>query len=279
MPVYNGERYIAKALDSLIAQDFRDWTMTVADNCSTDGTAGIVQAYCERDSRIRLVRHGQNIGAVNNFLFLVRQAQSPFFMWAAADDEWSANYIGDCIALLQQHPDVGFASGTVVNTDLQGTRLRDYASFAPFESHERGRRIRNFVRAREVNGKANMIYSVYRTPLVQAVCAIPDIFDGWGSDMAFVAAVLARARYLQASQAILFKRVISDSDVETSRLIEQRRYGEIQFEGHYPPPSYQSYVSALRRGMPTPGLSRLVQLEMVWRRFSLYLRRCFDMSK
>lgn len=278
MPVYNAECFVARALGALIEQNFQDWKMLVADNCSTDGTVDVVKEFCRRDSRIKLVRHKVNIGAVNNFLFLVNQSHSPFFMWAAADDEWSPNYISACIAVLQANPDVGFASGAVVNTNLLGERLREYASFAQFEAIEPRSRLKHFVQSREADGKANMIYSVYRTPLVQAVCGIPDIFDGWGSDMAFVAAALARARYMQVHEATLLKRVVSESDMNTARMLAAKCYSKIQFEGHFPPTFYNSYVRALKRGMPTAELGALVHTCMLRRRLMLYLRRCLGLS-
>ncbi|MDE2598240.1 MAG: glycosyltransferase [Rhodocyclaceae bacterium] len=273
MPVYNGERFIAQALQSLIAQEFRDWTMLVADNCSTDGTADIVEAFCRQDSRIRLVRHDHNLGAVPNFVFLAEQAKTPYFMWAAADDEWSANYVGACVAVLEADRKIGFASGAVVNTDLQGAHIRTYKPFSEFCKRGAVARLVSFALAREADGKANMIYSVYRTPLVQAVCRIPDIFEGWGSDMAFVAAVLARGRYAQMPEAVLLKRVVSDSDLNTARLLNAGRYEQIQFGGHYPPEAYHAYATALIRGMPTFALRSVMAFTMLRRRLLLILCR------
>lgn len=273
MPVYNGERFIAQALRSLIMQDFRDWVMLVADNCSTDNTVAIVQDFCRQDARIRLIRHERNIGAIHNFLFLAEQTTTPFFMWAAADDEWSSNYVGGCIAALEADPELGFAGGTVANTDLNGARVRSYRPFSSFERKGVAARVISFAAAREADGKANMIYSVYRTPLVKTVCSIPGIFEGWGSDMAFVAAALARGRYAQVQQAVLLKRVVSDSDINTARMLDAERYAEIQFRGHYPPDSYRSYVSALSRGMPMRRLRALLCVIMCWRRAKLLMSR------
>lgn len=263
MPVYNGERFIARALSSLLEQDFRDWTLIVADNCSTDGTCAAVNAFCRQDARIRLVRHERNLGAVANFLYLAEQAATPYFMWAAHDDEWSSNYISACLAQLEAHPDAGFAGGRVVNIDAEGQQLREYGSFAPFAVADRRQRLRNFIRAREADGKANMIYSVFRTPLLQTVCRIPDILDGWGADMAFVAAALARAQYRHVPEAALLKRIIDDSDRVHNSM--ENYYSRISFRGHYPLPLHNSYVQALCRGMPDPATSALVRATM-WRR-------------
>ena len=60
IPVYNGERFIARALDSVLAQTWRHFELQVCDDASTDGTAAILRRYAERDPRIRLLFHGQN---------------------------------------------------------------------------------------------------------------------------------------------------------------------------------------------------------------------------
>lgn len=272
MPVYNGERFIARALASLIAQDFRDWVLIVADNCSTDRTCGVVEAFCRQDVRIRLVRHENNLGAVGNFLYLAEQADTPFFMWAAHDDEWSNNYISACLAQLNIHPDVGFASGSVINIDSEGRHVRLYEPFAPFGVAGRRQRLRNFVCAREADGKANMIYSVFRTPLMQTICRIPRILEGWGADMAFVAAALARARYFPAEDAILLKRITSEGDLWTARALNNGRYNEVERCGHYPLSVHDAYTRCLCRGMPDRATSAIVERTMRRRRLMLHTR-------
>jgi glycosyltransferase involved in cell wall biosynthesis len=51
MPVYNGERFLSKALDSLLGQTFQDFEI-ISDNASNDATERICKAYAERDARI-----------------------------------------------------------------------------------------------------------------------------------------------------------------------------------------------------------------------------------
>ena len=93
MPVYNGEKFIREALDSLLAQTFTDFELIISDNASTDGTEAICRKYVERDSRIRYVRQTINRGGTANFLFVLSKARGEYFMWAAADDQWSPNWI------------------------------------------------------------------------------------------------------------------------------------------------------------------------------------------
>lgn len=55
MAVYNGERYLREALDSIVEQDFSDWELIVVNDGSTDGTEAILSQYAERDCRIKVI--------------------------------------------------------------------------------------------------------------------------------------------------------------------------------------------------------------------------------
>lgn len=60
MPVYNSEKYLAAAIDSIIAQTFDDFELILVDDASTDGSGKILRAYADRDDRIRLLQLAQN---------------------------------------------------------------------------------------------------------------------------------------------------------------------------------------------------------------------------
>ena len=86
MPVFNGDKFIREALDSLLAQTFTDFELIISDNASTDRTEAICREYAERDKRIRYVRQAENLGPAANFRFVLDEAVGEYFMWAAADD-------------------------------------------------------------------------------------------------------------------------------------------------------------------------------------------------
>ena len=101
LPVYNGESFLHEALDSLLGQTFEDFELIISDNASTDSTADIVARYEAVDSRIKYFRQPENIGAHENFLFVLSKARAKLFMWASHDDIWEENWLevlSDCIA-------------------------------------------------------------------------------------------------------------------------------------------------------------------------------------
>lgn len=93
MPVYNGEKFIKKALDSLLAQTFTDFELIISDNASTDSTALICKEYANKDKRIKYIRQTENRGGKFNFNFVCQKACADYFMWAAVDDIWDKDFI------------------------------------------------------------------------------------------------------------------------------------------------------------------------------------------
>jgi glycosyltransferase involved in cell wall biosynthesis len=104
LPVYNGERFLCDALDSIMAQTFGDFALVVSDNASTDATVEIVQEYADRDERIALLRSKANRGAAWNYNNVFAQCQSPYFKWAAADDMLAPTCVERSLAVFEASP-------------------------------------------------------------------------------------------------------------------------------------------------------------------------------
>jgi glycosyltransferase involved in cell wall biosynthesis len=66
MLVYNEAENIARTIESILAQDFEGFELTISDNCSIDDTVKICQHYQKLDPRITIIRNSENIGAVAN---------------------------------------------------------------------------------------------------------------------------------------------------------------------------------------------------------------------
>jgi glycosyltransferase involved in cell wall biosynthesis len=104
LPVFNGESFLGRALDSLLAQTFANFELIISDNASTDKTEEICKEYTARDSRIRYIRQASNLGGLENFNFVLREAHSKYFMWAAVDDQWDPAFIQSLLTALENEP-------------------------------------------------------------------------------------------------------------------------------------------------------------------------------
>jgi len=99
MPIFNAEAYLAEAIESVLAQTFRDFELIVCDNASTDATERICREFAGRDERIRYYRNETNIGAAANFNLAFEHARGEFFKWMAHDDRIAPSYLERCVAM------------------------------------------------------------------------------------------------------------------------------------------------------------------------------------
>lgn len=96
LPVFNGERFLARALDALVVQEFTDLEIIVADNASTDRSLEIARGYADVDHRISVHPSTENRGAAWNFNRTLDLARGRFFKWAAYDDLCAPGFVARC---------------------------------------------------------------------------------------------------------------------------------------------------------------------------------------
>jgi len=104
MPVYNGERYLQEAFDSLLGQTYVDFELLVGDNASTDGSAEICREAAARDPRVRFLPSEVNGGAAWNYNRVFHGSGGRFFRWAAYDDLVAPTYLERLVEALEAAP-------------------------------------------------------------------------------------------------------------------------------------------------------------------------------
>ena len=89
LATYNGERYVGEQIESIQGQTYKDWRLLVSDDCSSDGTLGVVKSYAAGDSRISVASEGVRYGgAKENFFALMAKSSAPYVMFCDQDDFW-----------------------------------------------------------------------------------------------------------------------------------------------------------------------------------------------
>ena len=131
MPVFNGERYLADAIGSVLQQDFRDLELIINDNASTDRTEAICREWAAADPRIRYFRNPRNLGAAANYNLCFERARGRYFKWAAHDDRLAPGYLRRAVAALEARPEAVLCTVGVVEIDAAGAVLRRYANDFP----------------------------------------------------------------------------------------------------------------------------------------------------
>ena len=134
LSVYNGARFLAQAIDSVLAQDMADFEFLIVDDGSTDATPAILRDYAARDSRIRPIIR-ENRGLVASLNQLIAEARAPLVARMDADDVCLPQRFTRQIAFLDAHPDYGVVGTWTDDIDEHGTSWPHYAPPHPL-THE-----------------------------------------------------------------------------------------------------------------------------------------------
>lgn len=103
-PLYNSEDYIAETIESVINQEYTHWEMIIVDDCSTDGSAAIVERYARQDSRVKYYRLDKNYGAPYAARNLATEkASGRFIAFLDSDDLWSPEKLRIQVGFMLRH--------------------------------------------------------------------------------------------------------------------------------------------------------------------------------
>lgn len=126
MAVRNGERYVAEAIDSLLAQSFGDLELVICDNASTDATERICRSAAQRDARVRYFRNRVDIGAGPNLNRAFGLSRGGYFKLAAHDDVLHPDFVARCVTVLDNNPTVVCAFTGTVDIDPRGRVVKEW---------------------------------------------------------------------------------------------------------------------------------------------------------
>ena len=108
-PVYNGESFIRKSIESVLNQTYQNWDYLIQDNCCTDGTPEILEEFRNFDPRIRIERNSELLPANANWnlAFSKISEKSKFAQMLHADDSLHPDCLSLKVDLALQHPSIG----------------------------------------------------------------------------------------------------------------------------------------------------------------------------
>ncbi len=121
LPVYNGERFLREALDSIFAQSFTDFELIAVDDCSTDETPQILADYAARFPQMRVHTNAVNSklpASLNNGFRLARGA---YFSWTSDDNIMRPNMLERLLVTALENPDCGIIHSDFTLIDEDGT--------------------------------------------------------------------------------------------------------------------------------------------------------------
>jgi glycosyltransferase involved in cell wall biosynthesis len=121
IPTYGRPAYLAQAIESVLAQTFDAWQLTVSENGpGSKDVEAIVEPYLS-DPRVRLAVTGRNIGGAGNSTRLIQTGRAPYVALLHDDDWWEPDFLGRRVAFLEANPTCGLVFSSCDLIDEQGS--------------------------------------------------------------------------------------------------------------------------------------------------------------
>jgi glycosyltransferase involved in cell wall biosynthesis len=260
MPVFNGGEYLRDSLQAVLSQTFTDFELIVSDNASTDDTERIGREYGERDGRVRFIRHQRNIGAFGNFEFVLSEARGRYFMWAAADDLISPDWVAH---LVRNFRETDF--GVFGEYQYIGESGKTEGAPSTPRHLRRNSQLTTFLLP-DTCGKCFYIYSLFRREELASLRIFADR-PFLGNDQIMILRLLEHGD-LRSSPGAVMKYRLHDANTSSSESRQQGAYRRMLFST-FPATYYRHAVAALPIGKRALALP-LVPLKYVFEQSRSY---------
>ncbi|MEQ9467747.1 MAG: glycosyltransferase family 2 protein [Ekhidna sp.] len=168
MPVYNAEKYVAQAIESILSQSFEDFELLLADDGSIDNSRQVIEKF-RTDKRVTITNNETNLGKVVTVNRLFKNATGEYVTVHDADDWSYLNRFQAQIDYLKSNPEIGFCGTNFYNEENSTVSKSDLKTDS-FELKEALSK-ESQMHGPTIIARSELLNTVYR-----------DFFDGYGED-------------------------------------------------------------------------------------------------
>jgi glycosyltransferase involved in cell wall biosynthesis len=205
LPVYNGEKFLEKALQTLVDQTHADLEIVISDNSSTDSTSAICQSFASRDSRIRYFRQPVNHGGARNHTFVAEQATGEYFRWYSYDDWMAPTCIEECARVLDENPEVVLAWAHPTSVYEADARI-EYDTKPEWDDSTPASRLRSLLTPRNGVTLLSWCYPIYGLVRRDALIRSLPMGAYYGSDNVIIASWSLDGQWRELPKGLAFCR-------------------------------------------------------------------------
>ncbi|MBW2991748.1 glycosyltransferase [Candidatus Woesearchaeota archaeon] len=221
MNVYNGENYLKEAIDSILAQTFRDFELIISDNASTDKTEEICRSYAKKDKRVRYYRYNINRGAAWNANNTFKLSKGKYFRWHSHDDLIAPCFLEKCVKVLDNDPGVVLCYSKTRIIDEKGKVKGDYRVKIRTNSKKITKRFCDIVL---IGHNCYQIFGLIRSDILKK----SELFGDYsGSDKVVLAELALAGRFCEIPEFLFISR---DHPKQSVKLLPDRYVYALWFD-------------------------------------------------
>ena len=231
VPLYGREGWLRDALDSLLAQTYRNAAFVLVDDCSPDDSFAIATELARRDDRVVAVRNDERLGLVGAWrrafdLARERYPGARYFAWGSDHDHWEPGWLAALVEVLDAHPAAVLTYPPGVRVDAEGKIVHVSRSFDTAGEPSPGRRLTS---AASRMAPGNMVYGLFRVSALERAGPFPYVV---GPDRLLLAHLAVLGEFRQVPEVLWHRRF--------SERVTARRQRRAFFPGRRPP--WHAYV-------------------------------------
>lgn len=241
IPVYNREHIVGETIESAINQTYINTEIIIVDNCSTDGTWGVLQNYAAKDSRIKIFQNAANVGPVLNWKRCIDKARGEYAKILFSDDLISENFIEETLAVFDEQTAFVLSRIKVFATDVE----KNYSEKVEVNTvHSSSFYLQDVLLNNFYGFPVSPGCSMFRTSDLRTslIIDIPNTLNldfkkfGAGNDLLlFLNTALLYSKIITANKAVAFFRSHNDSFTISNKLSVYYDYSRFYFmEKHFP---------------------------------------------
>lgn len=219
IPVYNGERYLENALNSILTQTFRDFELIISDNGSSDRTEEICRRYGDADPRIRYYRSEQNMGAGWNFDRVAELARGKYFKWACHDDLCAPEFIQRCIEILEQDPNTVLAYSKTLIIDERGVEIEKHQDKFNLRSSRPTARFNTYLHLIRYGNQCHPFHGLIRRDVLSKLLPLGSYPS---SDLILLGKLALYGKFYEVPSYLFWKRDHPESSVRAHKPFRER---------------------------------------------------------
>lgn len=133
LPVYNGQKYLRTAVESVLSQTCPEFELLIPDDCSSDRSFEIIADLAKQDRRIKCWRNIRRLGLFANYNQCIRNARGEFIKPMAQDDILDCTMLERALAVFESHSEVCLVSAARLFIDESGAELDSEIPLTPLE--------------------------------------------------------------------------------------------------------------------------------------------------